>query len=85
MITPQISLSNSDALAKTGKDLMLSEPFYGLFLIMLNKKWDESIGTAGVSKNGINYQLRICPSFWGSLTPLWRKGILKHELNGLLA
>ena len=74
-----------ETLYKTCKGLCLDEPFYGLFLIMLNKKWDENIGTAGVSKNGINYQMRICPSFWGYLTPLWRKGVLKHDLNGLRA
>ncbi len=32
--------SKTDELAKASKDLMLKEPFYGLFLIMLNKQWN---------------------------------------------
>jgi hypothetical protein len=36
---------------------------------MLNKVWDKRrVPTAGVSKNGINYQLTINPEFWESLS-----------------
>ena len=38
---------------------MLKEPYYGFFLIKLNKIWNKRIPTAGVCKNGINYQLAI--------------------------
>lgn len=69
-----------DTLAKATKSLMLKEPFYGLFLIGMNKDWSKSIPTAGVSKNGINMQLTINPLFWEGLTPEYRVGILKHEL-----
>jgi predicted metal-dependent peptidase len=72
--------NNQESLEKAGKSLMLKEPFYGLFLIMLNKKWTSSIATAGVSKNGINFQLSINPDFWESLSDDHRIGILKHEL-----
>lgn len=72
--------SIQDQLAKASKDLMLAEPFYGLFLIMLNKKFDDAIGTAGVSRNGINYQLTIAPKFWETLNMNQCKGLLKHEL-----
>ena len=69
------------SLSKTGKDLMLKEPYYGFFLIMLNKLWDSRrVPTAGVSKNGINYQLTINPEFWESLSEDHRYGLLKHEL-----
>lgn len=45
-----MSLIRSEQLAKTSKDLMLKEPFYGLFLIMLNKTWTRKIlDTAGVA------------------------------------
>lgn len=76
-----MSLIRSEQLAKTSKDLMLKEPFYGLFLIMLNKIWDNKlVPTAGVGKNGINYQLALNEMFWDSLTEPQRKGLVKHEL-----
>lgn len=71
-------------IAKVSKLLMLDEPFYGLFLLTLNKVIREDVGTASVSKNGINMQLAIAPKFWNQLTLEWKHGILKHELNGLL-
>ena len=71
-------------ISKTSKDLMLLEPFYGLLLISLNKEISNRIPTAGVSKNGINYQLVVNPDFWGDLSSDHRIGLLKHELNGLL-
>jgi len=73
-------MDNNESLAKAAKELMFKEPFYGLFLIMLNKQWHPGLGTAGVSKNGLNFQLSIDPEFWGSLTEEWKQGILKHEL-----
>ena len=69
-----------DSLAKASKELMLKEPFYGFFLIMLNKVWTSRVPTAGVSKNGINYQLAINEEFWNSLSDNYKVGILKHEL-----
>ena len=72
--------NKNDLLSKAGKDLMLKEPYYGIFLIMLNKYWSDRLGTAGVSKMGINYQLEINEEFWLKLTDDHRLGILKHEL-----
>ena len=74
-------MNKVDLLSKTIKDLMLKEPYYGYFLIQLNKHWRNDIPTAGVSKNGINYQLAINEDFWvNTLTDLHRLGIMKHEL-----
>lgn len=73
-------MTNQESLSKATKQLMLEEPFYGLFLIMLNKTWRKDIGTAGVSKQGINVQLAINPTFWEHLSHEFRLGILKHEL-----
>lgn len=73
-------ISNSDSLARATKQLMLKEPFYGLFLIMLNKVWREDLDTAGVSKHGINAQLAINPVFWENLSSEYKVGILKHEI-----
>jgi len=73
--------SKEDSLAKISKNLILSEPFYGFLLIMLNKIWNKRVvPTAGVSKNGINYQLAINPDFWETLTDDYKFGVLKHEL-----
>lgn len=67
-------------IAKISKLLMFDEPFYGLFLLQLNKVIREDVGTAGVSKHGINMQLAIAPTFWNKLQDNWKKAILKHEL-----
>jgi len=77
-------LSNHDSLARTSKELMLKEPFYGLLLLSLNKQWDKRVPTAGVSKNGVNFQLTINEDFWNSLSDNHKRGLLKHELNGFL-
>lgn len=77
-----MNISNkSESLARTAKNLMLSEPYYGFFLIKLNKIWNKRIPTAGVCKNGINYQLAINEDFWTNLSEDHRLGLLKHELN----
>lgn len=73
-------MTNQESLSKAAKKLMLEEPFYGLFLITMNKVWRTSLDTAGVSKNGINTQLAINPVFWSHLSPEYKIGILKHEL-----
>jgi predicted metal-dependent peptidase len=73
-------MDKQQSLSKIGKELMLKEPYYGFFLIMLNKVWGTKIPTAGVSKNGINYQLFINPEFWESLSDNHKLGLLKHEL-----
>lgn len=73
-------MDKAQSLSKTAKDLMLKEPYYGFFLIMLNKLWSKKVPTAGVSKNGINYQLMINDEFWEGLSENHRLGLLKHEL-----
>ena len=72
--------NKTDSLAKASKELMLKEPFYGLFLIMLNKLWDKRVPTMGIGKNGINYQLLVNEDFWTALTPKWQIDLMKHEL-----
>lgn len=60
---------------------MLKEPFYGLLLIALNKRWnDKLVPTAGVTLRNINYELIVNPNFWETLEPMQKVGILKHEL-----
>jgi predicted metal-dependent peptidase len=68
-------------LSKIGKQLMISEPFYGVFLSTLHKSIDDEVPTAGVCKQNINYQLIVNPEFWNSLNNDKKKiGLLKHEL-----
>ena len=73
-------MNKQDSLSKTSKDLMLKEPYYGFFLLMLHKSWDDKVGTAGVCKNGINFQLVLNEKFWTDLSEEHRLGLLKHEL-----
>jgi predicted metal-dependent peptidase len=73
-------MNHTESLAKAAKELMLNEPFYGLFLIMLNRKMSEDVPTAGVHISGISYNLLVNPQFWDKLTLNQKKGLLKHEL-----
>jgi predicted metal-dependent peptidase len=69
-----------DQVARTTKTLIFTEPFYGLFLIGINKKFTDQIPTAGVSKHGIGMQLTINPEFYNELSEDHRFGLIKHEL-----
>lgn len=73
-------MNRQDSLSKTSKDLMLKEPYYGFFLLMLHKSWSDKLPTAGVCKNGINFQLMINEEFWTDLSEEHKLGLLKHEL-----
>lgn len=73
-------MTKDEELSKISKDMMLQEPFYGLFLLMLNKQWTKKVPTAGVSISGINYKLAINEDFWSSLSREHKQGLLKHEL-----
>ncbi len=73
-------MDKAQSLSKISKDLMLKEPYYGFFLIMLNKVWRKDLPTAGVSKQNINYQLAINEEFWTGLSDDHKMGLLKHEL-----
>jgi predicted metal-dependent peptidase len=68
--------------ARVGKRVMLSKPFYALFLMTLNKRIDNNLHgkTMGVGKSGINLELRIYEEFWGSMTDLQKFTLLLHEL-----
>ena len=69
-----------EEIAKCSKQLMLKEPFYGLFLIGLNKELDKSILTACVTPDKINVKLKVNPDFWNTLDDKTKLGVLKHEL-----
>ena len=69
-----------DQVARATKKLIFTEPFYGLFLIGINKQYSKRISTAGVSKKGIGVQLTINPEFFNELSEDHRFGLIKHEL-----
>jgi len=69
-----------ESIAKVSKTLMLREPFYGLFLMQLNKRVTNDIPTAAVTRNNINYELLVGIDFWNKLGDNQRIGLLKHEL-----
>lgn len=75
-----MSQITADKISKASKLLIFEEPFYGLFLIGLNKIFRKDIPTAGVSKHGIGVQLAINPDFISTLNDNTIIGLLKHEL-----
>jgi predicted metal-dependent peptidase len=70
----------ANLVSKASKTLIFTEPFYGLFLVGLNKVYTDKLPTAGVSKHGIGVQLAVNPEFFTGLNDKHRIGLLKHEL-----
>ena len=66
------------------KKLLIKEPFYGLFLLGLNKYYGTVCPTACVLRNGINTELCVNKEFWDSLDDDTQLGVLKHELGHIL-
>jgi predicted metal-dependent peptidase len=69
-----------DKVSKACKSLMFKEPFYGLFLVGMNKQYKMTLPTAGVSALGMGVQLAINPEFFDGLTEKQQMGLLKHEI-----
>lgn len=66
-------------LSRATKSLLFKNPFYGLFLMTLNKKFKTNIQTACVTKEGIHEALWIGEEFWWSLPDNHKVGVLQHE------
>lgn len=76
-----MSLTNiNEDIGKVSKNLMFKEPFYGLFLMSLNKDVNEQVKETSISKNSINCQLSINPNYWKGLSEKHKEGVLKHQL-----
>ena len=69
-----------EKVSRSIKTLILKEPFYGLFVVGLNKSYIKNIPTAGVSKHGIGVKLSINPDFFDSLNDKHQIGLIKHEV-----
>jgi hypothetical protein len=66
---------------KACRKLIISEPFYGLFLSGIQKEVSKSIPTLAVGLRGINTILYINQEFWDSLTDIQQVNILLHEVQ----
>lgn len=71
-------------LDKCVKQILVKHPFYGLFLLNLNRKFSDKVSTAAVGRNGINTELLINKSFWDSLSDDDQIAVVLHELNHVL-
>jgi hypothetical protein len=74
-------------LEKALKELLIRDPFYGIFMLGLNKRvvsGDHEIQTAAVGLSGLNYTLYVHEDFWKKLTDPQQIAILKHECGHLL-
>lgn len=67
-------------LIRACKELMIKEPFYGLFLLTLNKEISKTIPTLAVTRDGINTKLLVNLEFWNTLKDDEQLAVLKHEL-----
>ena len=66
------------------KKLLIKEPFYGLFLLNINKRYSDKIETAAVAVEGINPVLLINKEFWKGLPEEMAIAVLKHECSHLM-
>ena len=72
------------AIAQVIKEILRKEPFYGLFLLGLNKRFDNCVETAAVVRSGINVELVINEEFWKSLKSEQCEAIILHEMHHIL-
>lgn len=66
------------------KKLLIRSPFYGLFILGLNKRYSKDIDTAGVCKNGINTELIVNKEWFESLKDDEAIGVLQHEVYHII-
>lgn len=62
------------------KRIMLTSPYYGLFLSTLDKQLSKDVPTMGLGKSGINVNLLINEKYWESIPENIREGAMQHEL-----
>lgn len=72
-------------LEKALKKLIFKDPFYGLFLLNLDKQYTDKLdATAAVARNGINTILLINKEKWDELDDEEQMFVLKHEANHII-
>ena len=66
------------------KNLLIKEPFYGLFMLNLNRYYSDKVPTAGVRLNGINFELAVNKDFFENLSENEAIAVLKHEVSHII-
>ncbi len=66
------------------RKLMVQSPFYGFFMMTLNRIASKKIPTAGVCRQGINFELMVNPIFWQTLSEKEKRGVFQHEMMHLV-
>ena len=65
-------------LEKACKIILFDKPFFGLFLLGMNKEYSTMVPTAAVTKKGIGVELLVNEKFWNELSDKIQEGILIH-------
>ena len=71
-------------IAQAVRKLLIREPFYGLFLMGLNKYFDNSVPTACIRRKGINTELAINKEYWDGLDDTTAVNVLYHEISHII-
>ena len=74
-------------LEKALKELLIRDPFYGIFMLGLNKRivsGDHEVQTAAVGLSGLNYTLYVNKDWWDKLQDAECQAVIKHECGHLM-
>lgn len=66
-------------IAKTFKEVIWNSPFYGIFLTMINKYWDE-VEKIRIIKKPLSYELSMNRLYFENITPENRRAHIMHEV-----
>jgi predicted metal-dependent peptidase len=77
-------MRHQEELSSIIKTIMLEQPFYGLFLMNINKEFTKRVPTAAVTMESINYKLLINSDFWDSLSDNHKQGLILHEAKHIV-
>ena len=72
-------------LEKALKKLIYKDPFYGIFLLNVDKQYDSTLpAIAAVGRIGVNCRLYINKELWDKLDDEEQLFVLKHEVNHIM-
>lgn len=69
-----------ETISNVVKQLIIKEPFYGIFASGLQKVFSNQVKHMGIVPDGFNYKLLINEQYWNSLNKDQKLGLLKHNL-----
>lgn len=73
-------LNNIKDLSRISKKLLIEEPFYGTFLISMNKVFSTRCNKIGLYVNGLDIGVMINPIYWSNLGESQKMWALQHEI-----